>query len=104
MRHLVAREPERLLAHELGDLHLERQVGALLRGEVERPLRQQRDELVAEPRDAVAGLRAHRMERVEVTEVRRRLHLLRDVAALQPVDLVERDHDRDAERVDALAR
>ena len=42
------------------------------------------------------------MERVEVAEVRRGLHLLRDVPALQPVDLVQRDHDRDAERVDAL--
>ena len=33
---------ERLLAHELGDLRLDRQVGALLRREVERPLGQQR--------------------------------------------------------------
>ena len=31
------------------------------------------------------------------------VHLLRDVAGLQPVDLVERDHDRHAEREDALS-
>ena len=42
------------------------------------------------------------MQRVEVAEARGRRHLLRDVPALQPVDLVERDHDRHAEREDAL--
>ena len=41
------------------------------------------------------------MQRVEVAEPRGRLHLRRDVAALQPVDLVERDHDRHAELEDA---
>ena len=30
------------------------------------------------------------------------VHLLRDVTTLQPIDLVEHDHDRDAERKDAL--
>ena len=72
VRHLLLRQPQRLLADELGDLHLERQVGALLAREVERPLRQQRDELVAQLADAVAGLRAHRMQRVEVAERRGR--------------------------------
>ena len=38
------------------------------------------------------------MQRVEVPQSRRRRHLGRDVSALEPVDLVERDHDRDAER------
>ena len=52
---------------------------------------------------------------MEVTELRGRLHLARDVSTLQPVDLVERDHDRNAQledaprdeavaRADALAR
>ena len=34
---------------------------------------------------------------MEVAEPRCRFHLRRDVAALEPVDLVQRDHDRDAE-------
>ena len=102
VRDLVPCEPERLLADPLRDLVVHRQIGALVDREVERPLGQQRDELVTKLRDPVAGLRAHGVERVEVAEVRRRLHLLRDVSALQPVDLVERDHDGDAERVDAL--
>ena len=34
------------------------------------------------------------MERVEVAERGCDLHLRRDVAVLQPVDLVQRDHDR----------
>ena len=42
------------------------------------------------------------MQRVEVAEARGGGHLLRDVAALQAVDLVQRDHDRHAEREDAL--
>ena len=60
-----------------------------------------RDELFAERIDAVARLRAHGMERVEVAEPRGRLHLRRDVRALETVDLVQRDHDRDAEVEDA---
>src|SRR5262245_39756016 len=41
------------------------------------------------------------MQRVEVPERRRRLHLRRDVTRLQSVDLVESDHDRDVEVEDA---
>ena len=41
------------------------------------------------------------MERVEGAEPRRGVHLLRDVPCLEPVDLVERDHDRDAQPEDA---
>ena len=89
MRDLVAGQPERLLADELRDLHLHRKIGALLAREVQRPFRQKRDELVAQLRDPVAGLRAHRMERVEVPEPRGRGHLLGDVAGLQAVDLVQ---------------
>jgi hypothetical protein len=40
------------------------------------------------------------MERVEVAEPCRGVHLRGDVAGLEAVDLVERDHDRDAELVD----
>ncbi len=69
--------------------------------EVERPFRQEPYELVAQLTDAVAGLRAHRMQRVELAEHSRGLHLRRDVARLQAVDLVDGDHDRDAEGEDA---
>ena len=68
MRYLLPRQPERLLADELGDLRLDREVGALLRREVERPLGQEPDELLAQLADAVAGLRADRVQRVEVAE------------------------------------
>ena len=115
---------------ELGDLHLDGEVAPLLRREVVRALRQQRDELVAQRGDPVAGLRAHRVERAEVVdpvgrgvvgleplpggeslrpggELGRAGHLLRDVRRLEPVDLVERDDDRHAERehaCDAMKR
>ncbi len=102
VRHLVPRELERLLAHELGDLEVQRQVGALLAAEVRRPLRQQGDELVAQLVDPVAGLCAHRVQREEPTQLGRGHHLGRDVTGLQPVDLVDRDHDRHAELEDAL--
>ena len=102
VRDFVARQSERLLADQLGDLRLDGEVGALLLREVERPFAEEADELVSELVDAVAGLRAHRMQRVEVAEPRRRRHLRRDVSRLQPVDLVERDHDRRAEREHAL--
>ena len=39
---------------------------------------------------------------MEVAELRRRLHLRRNVPALQVVDLVEHDHYRDAEREHTL--
>ena len=98
MRNLLARERKRLLADELGDLVFDRQVAPLLGREVRRALGQELDELVAQGVDPVAGLRAHRMERVEVAELGGRVHLGRDVARLQPVDLVQRDHDRHSER------
>ena len=56
MRHLVTRQRQRLLADQLGDLRLERQVAALLDGEIERPFGQQSDELVAERADPVTRL------------------------------------------------
>ena len=44
---------------------------------------------------------ADRMQGVEVAELRAVCICVRDVATLQAVDLVERDHDRHAEREDA---
>ena len=98
VRHLVAGEVERLLADHLGDAVLGRQVGRLVEREVERPFREEVDEVVAQLPHAVLRHGAHRVQRVEVAERRRRLHLRRDVAVLEPVDLVERDDHRDPER------
>jgi hypothetical protein len=42
------------------------------------------------------------VDRVEVSELRRVLELLRDVSRLEAVDLVQRDHDGDAEVEHAL--
>jgi hypothetical protein len=61
----------------------------------------ERNELAAQRIDAVASPCADRMKRVEVAEPRRCLHLRRDVRALQAVDLVQRNHDRNAEPEDA---
>ena len=89
VRHLVARQVERLLADHLGDPVLGRQVGGLVEREVERPFGQQVDEVVAQLPHAVLRHRADRVERVEVAERRGRLHLRRDVAVLEAVDLVD---------------
>src|SRR5207302_7959251 len=102
VRHLVAREPERLLADELRDLQLLGKIRSLLHRKVERPFREEPDELVSQLADTVARLRADRMQRVEVAEARSRVHLLGDVTRLEPVHLVERDYDRNAEREDSL--
>ena len=100
VRHLLLRQAQRLLAHELGDARLERHVGVRARREVHRPLGQQRDQVAAQLVDPVARHRAHRMQRVEVAEPRGLLHLRRDVPVLQPVDLVDDDHDGQPERED----
>ena len=99
--HLVAGEVQRLLADHLGDAVLDREVGRLVEREVERPFREQVDEVVAQLSDPVLRHRAHRVQRVEVAERRGRLHLRGDVAVLEPVDLVQRDDHRDAEPEDA---
>ena len=88
VRHLVAGEVERLLADHLGDAVLGRQVGRLVEREVERPFREQVDEVVAQLPDPVLRHGADRVQRVEVAQRRRRLHLRRDVTVLEPVDLV----------------
>ena len=46
VRDLLSRQLESLLAHELRHLQLDGEIGSLLRREVERPFRQQRDELL----------------------------------------------------------
>src|SRR5437868_12523860 len=102
VRQLVAGQLERLLADELGDLHVVLDVRAHVGREVERPFRQELHELVAELADAVAGLRAHGMQRLEVAERRSGVHLLGNVPGLEPVDLVERDHDPHAEGENAF--
>src|SRR6266849_4317878 len=97
MRKLVLRQAQRLLAYELADLHLDRQIGALLLRKIERPFGEQRDQLLAEVFDPVARLRTDGMKRVEVTESRSRLHLSGDMTAFEPVDLVQDDDHRNAE-------
>src|SRR5437773_2232707 len=47
VRELLTRGVERLLADQLGDLDVDRQIGALALGEVGRPLGEQLDELLA---------------------------------------------------------
>jgi hypothetical protein len=99
---LLARELERLLAHQLGELRLEREVGALLGREIGRALGKQRHELLSKSTDAVAGPGADRMERQEVSELGRSRHLARDVSRLQAIDLVQGDHHRHSERKDPV--
>jgi hypothetical protein len=101
VRHLVARQLERLLPDQLDDALLARLVGRELAREMRLPLRQEVDEVGPELVDAVLGLRAHRMEGVEVAELGGTLHLRDDVARLEVVDLVHRDDHRLAEPVDA---
>ncbi len=102
MRNLVVSQLQGLLANQFGDLLFLREVRALVGRVIERSFRQQVDQLLAKLADAVAGHGAHRVESVEVTELRGPLHLTRNVAGLQPVDLVERDHHGRAEREDAV--
>ena len=78
VRHLLARERERLLADELRDPRLDREVGRLALTEVERPLGEQRDEIVLKRAEPFAAGGADRVERVEIAEARRDLDLLGD--------------------------
>src|SRR5689334_12125507 len=100
VRQLLAHELERLLPDELRDARLERHVGVGVRGEVLRPFGEERDEVGAQLVDAVVREGAHRVQRVERSELGRGLHLRGDVARLEAVDLVDDDDDRDAERED----
>src|SRR4029453_4159133 len=85
VRNLLAREGERLLANELRHLVLGREVAALIGRKVRRPLGQELDELLAQSVDSVTGLRAHRVQRMEVAKLRRSVHLGGDVTRLQRV-------------------
>jgi len=78
VRHLLARERERLLADELPDPRLEREVGLLALAEVERSLGEQRDEVVLKRAESLVAGSADRVERVKVAEARRDLDLLGD--------------------------
>src|SRR5437588_5139789 len=102
MWELIARDRKRLLPHELGDLHVDGKIGPLAARKIRRTIREQRDELVAQVTNTLPGLRAHGMQCVEVPEPRRRVHLGGDVAGLQAVDLVQDDHDGNAELEHAL--
>ena len=85
------------------------QIGGLIRREVRGSFRQQVHEVVAKLADTLLRLRAHGVERVEVAELGRRLHLREHVPVLETVDLVDGDHDRasqlgDAARDEAVSR
>src|SRR6266511_2603590 len=96
VRHLVLRQPESLLSHELGQLHVDRQIRPLLLREVQRALGEEPDEFREERIHPITRLGTYRMKRVKVTELRSRLHLRCDVARLQTVDLVQGNHDGNA--------
>ena len=91
VRHLLLRQPQRLLAHELGDPRLERHVGHLVRpGSSSGPsgsseIRSSRSSSIPSPVFALTGCSAWKSPSVAAV-----LHLRRDVAGLQAVDLVER--------------
>ena len=102
MRHLLARELERLFPDQLGQLRLRREIRPLLARVVRGTLRKQCDELLPQGIDAVAGDGADGVKSMEVAELRAAGHLLGDVTRLEAVDLVQRDHDRDAQAEDAL--
>src|SRR4029450_7118214 len=87
VRHLVARQLQRLLPDELGDLLLYGEIRPLFGRKVQRPFRQEPDELIAELVHPVPRLRAYRMERVEIAETRRGVHLRRDGPRLQGINV-----------------
>ena len=101
VRHLLAGQPQRLLAHELARsapraaCRSPRPAGtgtgppaAARRGRRGAPS-------IPSPVFALTGWSAWKSPSSS-----RRLHLLGDVSRLEPVDLVDHDHDRDAERED----
>ena len=102
VRHLLARQVQRLLAHELADLLLGRDIARLAGREVGRAFAEQRRDVVAELADAVARDRAHGMQGLELAELGGGHHLRGDVAVLQPVNLVEHDDHRLAHGEDAV--
>ncbi len=93
VRHLLEGAPQHLLAHELGQHHLERLVGAVLGGEEEGALGHQPGEVVAQGLDAAAGARADGEDLVARLERRGRAERRERVRAVEPVDLVDGDDD-----------
>src|SRR5919204_2872330 len=79
---LLARQGERLLAHELGELRLERQVRGGAFVEIPRPFGQQVDQVVPERLEALPVQRAHWVEGMEVAERCGALDLLGDLRRL----------------------
>src|SRR6188472_323156 len=64
----VFRQAQRLLADQLGDLHLDRKICSLLLREVQGPFGKQSDELLAKLVDPVTRLGTDRMEGMKVAE------------------------------------
>ena len=101
MRHLVARQVQGLLADHLPDTLDERQVGVLIAREERRPsgrssTRSSRSSSIPSRTFALTGWSAWKSPSVAAAFI-----CDGDVPVLEAVDLVERDHDRDAERKDA---
>ena len=103
VRHLLARQLERLLADELGDLRLDARgrcagrAGSTRGPSGSSPTSSSRSSSIPSPVFALTGWSAWKSPSFDGG-----LHLRRDVARLEAVDLVQRDHDRHAEREDAL--
>ena len=103
VRHLLAGQEERLLADQLRDLLLDGEIGALVgAGSTAGPraagaTSSSRSSPIPSPVFALTGWSARKGP-----SFGGRLHLRRDVARLEAVDLVDDDHDRHAEREDAL--
>jgi hypothetical protein len=94
VRHLLERPPQHLLAHELGEVHLQELVAGVLLGEEERPLGQQLAEALGQRDDAAA--RARRDREHVLADVERGSGLERDHGArpVEAVDLVDGDDHR----------
>ena len=95
VRDLLTRAQQDLLAHQLGQHHVLGLVGDVLGREVEGALGQQRDDVVEQLRDALAGARRDREDLgLGQAELARDLQRLHGARVVEPVDLVDRDRDR----------
>ena len=96
VRDLLAGAVQDLLAHELGEPHVLGLVGDLLEREQERALRRERDEVLEQRPDPLAGAGGDREHLGVEAEVRGRLQRGHRADAVEPVDLVDGDDDRHA--------
>ena len=96
VRDLLAGAAQHLLAHQLGEHTLLGLVGDLVGREVERPLGQQRDEVLDQRPDAVPCGRRPGRPRRRARARRRPGSASHGAAAVEPVDLVDGDHHRHA--------